>query len=279
MSDRIRLRGLRVFGRHGVLEHEREEGQEFLIDLDLRVDLRPAAASDDVADTVHYGELADEVAAVVAGDPVDLIETLAARIAGTVLRHDRVREVRVTVHKPHAPITVAFEDVSVSIRRVRPEPVVIALGSNIGDRPALLASAVARLRSLPGLTVTAESPALETVAVTPSGEDPGKPGYLNQVVLGTSDLGPRRLLAELLSIEVEHGRVRTERWGDRTLDLDLIAYGDRRRTSADLQLPHPRAAEREFVLRPWLMADPKAVLPGAGRVDALLARLVGAGSA
>ncbi|WP_210479880.1 dihydroneopterin aldolase [Naasia sp. SYSU D00948] len=276
MSDRIRLRGLRVFGRHGVLAHERAEGQDFLIDLDLRVDLRAAAASDDVSDTVHYGELAEEVAAVVAGDPVDLIETLAARIADTVLRHERVREVRVTVHKPHAPITVAFEDVSVVIRRVRPEPVVIALGSNLGDRQALLASAVERLRALPGLTVTAESPALETVAVTLAGEDPGKPGYLNQVVVGLSDLGPRRLLRELLSIERAHGRERTERWGDRTLDLDLIAYGDRRTSSGELQLPHPRAAEREFVLRPWLLADPDAVLPGVGRVDALLAALTGA---
>ena len=279
MSDRIRLRGLRVFGRHGVFEHERADGQDFVVDIDLRVDLRRAAASDDVADTVHYGELAEDVAAVVAGEPVDLIETLAARIADTVLRNDLVRDVRVTVHKPQAPIAVAFEDVSVTIRRSRPEPVVIALGSNLGDRAALLASAVERLRAVPGLSITAESPAIETVAVTLEGEDPGKPGYLNQVVLGTSDLGPRRLLAVLLEIEQAHGRVRAERWGDRTLDLDLIAYGERTVGSAELQLPHPRAAEREFVLRPWLLADPDAVLPGAGRVDALLAELTGTGSA
>ncbi|WP_210507691.1 dihydroneopterin aldolase [Naasia sp. SYSU D00057] len=270
-GDRISLRGLRVFGRHGVLPFEREQGQDFLIDLDLAVDLRSAAASDDVADTVHYGELAEEIAAVVGGEPVDLIETLAARIADAVLRHDRVREVRVTVHKPQAPITVAFGDVSVTIERTAPEPVVLALGSNLGDRAATLASAVRALRALPGLTVTAESPVLETVALTLEGEDPDKPGYLNQVVLGRSDLGPEPLLEALLAIERAHGRVRAERWGDRTLDLDLIAYGDRRIDTPDLQLPHPRAAERDFVLRPWLQADPDAVLPGAGRVDALLA--------
>jgi dihydroneopterin aldolase / 2-amino-4-hydroxy-6-hydroxymethyldihydropteridine diphosphokinase len=274
-GDRISLRGLRVFGRHGVLPFEREQGQDFVIDLDLAVDLRPAAASDDVADTVHYGELAEEVAAVVGGEPVDLIETLAARIAAVVLRNDLVREVRVTVHKPTAPITVAFGDVSVSISRTAPEPVVLALGSNLGDRAATLASAVGALRAVPGLTLTAESPVIESVAVTLAGEDPDKPGYLNQVVIGTSDLGPERLLEELLAIERAHGRVRTERWGDRTLDLDLIAYGERRIDTPELQLPHPRAAERDFVLRPWLLADPDAVLPGAGRVEALLARREG----
>jgi dihydroneopterin aldolase / 2-amino-4-hydroxy-6-hydroxymethyldihydropteridine diphosphokinase len=270
-GDRISLRGLRVFGRHGVLAFEREQGQDFLIDLDLAVDQRAAAASDDVADTVHYGELAEEIAAVVGGEPVNLIETLAARVADAVLRDERVREVRVTVHKPQAPITVAFGDVSVTISRTAPEPVVLALGSNLGDRAATLASAVRALHALPGLTVTAESPVIESVAVTLEGEDPDKPGYLNQVVIGRSDLGPSALLDALLAIERAHGRVRAERWGDRTLDLDLIAYGEQRIDTPELQLPHPRAAERDFVLRPWLLADPDAVLPGAGRVDALLA--------
>ncbi|MEN2738492.1 dihydroneopterin aldolase [Microbacterium sp. X-17] len=115
--DEIALTGLRVRGFHGVFEHERREGQDFVVDLVLHLDTRPAAASDDVADTVHYGELAEEVAAVVAGDPVDLIETLAQRIADAVLAHARAQRVRVTVHKPHAPIPLAFADVSVTIVR------------------------------------------------------------------------------------------------------------------------------------------------------------------
>ncbi|WP_426185411.1 dihydroneopterin aldolase [Microbacterium sp. TWP3-1-2b2] len=118
-TDEITLTGLTVFGRHGVFEHERENGQEFVIDLRLRLDLADAAASDDVADTVHYGELAEKVAAVVAGEPVDLIETLAQRIADVVLVDARVNEVDVTVHKPHAPIPLTFSDVSVTIRRSR----------------------------------------------------------------------------------------------------------------------------------------------------------------
>jgi len=118
-TDEITLTGLTVFGRHGVFEHERENGQEFVIDLRLRLDLADAAASDDVADTVHYGELAEKVAAVVAGEPVDLIETLAQRIADVVLVDARVNDVDVTVHKPHAPIPLTFSDVSVTIRRSR----------------------------------------------------------------------------------------------------------------------------------------------------------------
>jgi len=117
--DEIRLTGLTVFGRHGVFEHEREDGQEFVIDLRLRLALADAAASDDVVDTVHYGELAEQVAAVVGGEPVNLIETLAHRIADVMLADPRVNDVDVTVHKPHAPIPLTFSDVAVTISRSR----------------------------------------------------------------------------------------------------------------------------------------------------------------
>lgn len=117
--DEIALTGLTVFGHHGVFDFERRDGQEFTIDLRLGLSLRDAAASDDVTDTVHYGELADTVAAIVAGEPVNLIETLAQRIADAVLADTRVNTVTVTVHKPHAPIGQTFSDVAVSIHRVQ----------------------------------------------------------------------------------------------------------------------------------------------------------------
>ena len=119
--DEITLTGLSVFGRHGVFDFEREQGQTFVIDVTLRLDLHPAAASDDVRDTVHYGELADAMAAIVAGEPVALIETLAERLADVALSDARVDSASVTVHKPQAPIAQSFTDVSVTVHRKRGE--------------------------------------------------------------------------------------------------------------------------------------------------------------
>ncbi|MDQ6936903.1 MAG: dihydroneopterin aldolase [Actinomycetota bacterium] len=121
-ADRISLRGLRVFGHHGVLEQERRAGQDFVVDVDLEIDTAAAAASDDVVDTVHYGDLAEGLAAVVAGPPVDLLETLVARLAAVCLADARVAAATVTVHKPGAPIAVRFDDVAVTIRRQQPQP-------------------------------------------------------------------------------------------------------------------------------------------------------------
>ncbi len=117
--DRIEITGLRGIGHHGVFEHERREGQEFLVDLVLEVDMGAAAASDDLADTVDYGAISTDVHAIITGEPVNLIETLAARIAEVCLAHSGVGAVEVAVHKPQAPITVPFEDVVVRMRRIK----------------------------------------------------------------------------------------------------------------------------------------------------------------
>lgn len=120
MTDVIALRGLRVRGRHGVFPQERRDGQVFVVDIDLHLDTSRAAASDDVAQTVDYGDLARRAAAVVGGEPVNLIETLADRLATECLADERVVSVEVTVHKPSAPIGLAFDDVAVTVRRTRP---------------------------------------------------------------------------------------------------------------------------------------------------------------
>jgi dihydroneopterin aldolase len=119
--DEITLTGLRVFGRHGVYDDERRDGQHFVVDTTLYVSTAAAAASDDVTDTVHYGEVAERIADIVGGEPVKLLETLAQRIADALLGSDGVRMVAVTVHKPGAPIDLEFADVSVTIRRARTE--------------------------------------------------------------------------------------------------------------------------------------------------------------
>ncbi len=119
MSDQLAVRGIEIFAHHGVFDFERRDGQVFVIDLVLGLDTRPAAESDDLARTVDYGTLVADVRSAVENDPVDLIETLAQRIADVCLTADQVEWVDVTVHKPHAPITTTFSDVALTIRRSR----------------------------------------------------------------------------------------------------------------------------------------------------------------
>jgi dihydroneopterin aldolase len=119
VSDRITLTGLVAYGRHGVFDFERERGQDFVVDVALDLDLTPAAASDDVKDTVHYGELAAGLVRVVEGEPVNLIETLADRLLDVCMADERVQAATVTVHKPQAPIPHTFGDVAVTLSRTR----------------------------------------------------------------------------------------------------------------------------------------------------------------
>lgn len=134
MTDEISVLGVECFGHHGVFDHERRDGQPFVVDLTLGVDTRPAAASDDLRDTVDYGSLVDRVTAVVTGDPVDLIETLADRVAGVCLLDSRVEWARVTVHKPNAPISASFADVTLTITRHQNERPAAPAGPGEGQR-------------------------------------------------------------------------------------------------------------------------------------------------
>ncbi|MGK2349833.1 2-amino-4-hydroxy-6-hydroxymethyldihydropteridine diphosphokinase [Actinomyces sp. W5033] len=502
--DRIRLSGLSARGYHGVLDSEREEGQLFVADVVLGLGARGtsvAAASDCLDDAVDYAEVASAVVAVLEGEPVNLIETLAARVVDVVLGFTGVQEVEVTIHKPQAPVPVAFEDVTVTITRtvrdvvaraegrsdadahlpawtadagacaappelavepavalavedltagqpvsepvvepaggpladggwaeeagasvdeaaagtveqagepvvapapdaaqdlapgdaalspvpdpveaqsdlasgleaapgletaaglgagtvlgagaglgaveaaaglgaaplgagaadalgaaeaeagqaapagfcvpvqpaesvapLPPEPVtapaaqpappaavsaqspveapaavdpldlrpqtpaqvVLALGANVGKVVPTLRTAVRTLSSMEGLTVTTVAPLARTTAVTLPGAQP-QPDYLNTVLLATTTMTPRELLEVCQDLEAAAGRVRTAPWGPRTLDIDLISFEGVTSDDPVLALPHPRAAERAFVLVPWSTADPFAELSG-----------------
>ncbi len=280
MGDVIRVRGVRVLARHGVLPTEREADQPFLADLDVDCDLVAAAASDDLDNTLSYAWLAEVAAGVLSGPPVNLVETLAGRIADAVLANEYVESVAVTVHKPQAPMPVACDDAAVTIRRERDRDAVIALGANLGDRARTMANALADLDAVEGVRVRAVSPLVETDPVGPP-----QPAYLNAVALLATRLHPASLLRELHRIEARHGRRRgpaVVRHGARSLDLDLLQVGDPAAGTdlpgryGDLVLPHPRAHERAFVLTPWQLVDPNAVLrtpAGIDRVGALLPSL------
>jgi 2-amino-4-hydroxy-6-hydroxymethyldihydropteridine diphosphokinase len=156
-----------------------------------------------------------------------------------------------------------------------PTPAVVAFGANLGDRAATIQAAADELAATEGVELVCLAPVIETPALRPYGVDRDAPAYLNTVAVIRTSLAPGELHAVLRELEDAHGRVRTAHWGDRTLDLDLIVFGELEQDDPELTLPHPRAHERDFVLRPWLMADPHAVLPGRGRVDALLAEIEG----
>ncbi|NEN04637.1 2-amino-4-hydroxy-6-hydroxymethyldihydropteridine diphosphokinase [Diaminobutyricibacter tongyongensis] len=150
-------------------------------------------------------------------------------------------------------------------------PAVLALGSNLGDREATIRAAVADLDAAAGIRVEQLSPLVETPALKLTGVDHHAPAYLNAVVVIDTVLGPHDLLDVVNAVEQRHGRVREERWGDRTLDIDIIDYDGRELDDDRLTLPHPRAWERGFVLAPWHSIRPDARLAGHGPIAVLLA--------
>ncbi|MBC9956394.1 2-amino-4-hydroxy-6-hydroxymethyldihydropteridine diphosphokinase [Yimella sp. cx-51] len=277
MSDRITITGLEVTTCHGVLDSEKVEPQRFLADIAFDIDLRRAGETDDLTASVSYADVAQAAEAILRSEPVDLIETLAERIAASTLAFEGVESVEVTIRKPQAPAGVPFHDPllggpAVTVRRYHDRPVVIAAGANLGDRQATLAAAVNALDATNGLTVVAVAPFVETDPVG----GPDQPDYLNTVILARTRLAPLTLLDRLNQIEAWHHRTREVRWGARTLDLDLIQVGDPgddsdlRSDTARLTLPHPRAHERGFVLVPWASVDPGARLRTADGVHSVV---------
>jgi dihydroneopterin aldolase/2-amino-4-hydroxy-6-hydroxymethyldihydropteridine diphosphokinase len=261
-GDRITLTGVTAYGHHGVLEEEKRDGQEFVVDVVMEVDLAAASVSDDLSDTVSYAEVAADVVDVVSGPSLDLIEAVAGRVAERVLSRPLVEAVEVTVHKPQAPVGVPFGDVQVRLRRERDVPVVIALGANLDDPAGAVSRAARRLHRVRGLRAVRTSPLFGTEPVG----GPEQPDYVNAVAVGRTRLTADSLLAALHRVEEDFGRTREVRWGARTLDLDLVQYGEPgsatevRSDDPALRLPHPRAHERGFVLAPWDAVDGSATL-------------------
>ena len=154
-----------------------------------------------------------------------------------------------------------------------PEQAVLALGGNLGDRKKTIKSAIKHIKALEGVEVIKKSPLFESFAATTEGVDESAPRYLIGVIQIETTLKPGVLLTKLREIETSHGRVRLERWGSRTLDIDIITYGSLIKAGKRLTLPHPRAYERAFVMVPWAAMDPNAKLLGHGSVAAIAEEL------
>ena len=262
MTDVIEINGIRAVTIVGALPHERETPQPLRIDLSFEVDLRDAGSSDELGDTVNYGLVADRVLAAVEESKDVLLERLVARIADEVLAFDRVEAVTAKLTKLRPPIAVDAADTAVKIRRTRAEAQIpphtvhtayVALGSNLGDRLGFLRLGVAGLGGP---------------------EDQGP--FLNMVVEVETSLDPFALLRRCQLIEAEAMRQRVVHWGPRTLDVDIVLFDGVTMESDDLTIPHPRYAERRFVLAPLADIAPSRCPDGwQDRLDAGGVRSVG----
>ncbi len=258
-SDAIELRGIRLLGRHGVGDAERQSAQPFELDLDVTVDMSGAASSDDVRDTVDYQRLVELASDVVTGASFRLLETLATAIADALLSVGRVEQVTVSVRKLRPPVAFDIRSAGVCITRASERVrAFVGLGSNMGDRLELIRRAVAGLPD-----VAAVSPLYET---EPVGGPPGQGPYLNAVVELNTPKSPRQLLEIAGRLESEADRLRGEKDGPRTLDVDILLVGDLSVDEADLVVPHPRMWERRFVLAPLADLAPEVV--SSDRLDA-----------
>lgn len=248
--DHVYIDALCVSCIIGVLDHERVTPQPIRIDADIEIDLSEAGRTDDLSATVHYGEVAIALANLARSTQYQLLERLAEHMTRVVLEFPRVLAVDLRVTKLQPPIPEEIGSTAVRMRRENHSAVakgshraIVAMGSNLGDRVAHLKFATERL----GRSVIAQSQVFETDAV---GGPDGQGAYLNMVVVVETDLDPYALLRWLNRIEADAGRERIVHWGPRTLDLDIVFYDDITIADDHLTIPHPRHAERRFVLAP-----------------------------
>ncbi|MCL2126485.1 MAG: 2-amino-4-hydroxy-6-hydroxymethyldihydropteridine diphosphokinase [Oscillospiraceae bacterium] len=255
--DRINIKNLEVFAKHGIYLEERVLGQKFIISASLSIDLRRAGKSDELEDAVNYGEVCKAIKHYAEDNKFNLIETLAEGLAEIILiDNPSVKSVWVEVKKPWAPVTMHLETVSVEVERGR-HVAYLSIGSNIGDREEYLRFAAKELGKARGCRVLRVSDFIETEPYGGVVQD----NFLNGCIELDTLLAPMELLELLHAIEADAGRVRAEHWGPRTLDIDIILYDDLILASDELHIPHIDAHNREFVLKPLAEIAPYARHP------------------
>ena len=259
--DEIRIEDLEVFANHGVFPEENVLGQKFLVSAVLYTDTRRAGRTDDLTASIHYGEVCAFIDRYLREHTFKMLERAAESLAEELLLNTQnLRKVRIEIKKPWAPVGLPLKTVSVSIEREWHD-VIIALGSNMGDREGYLNGAVEKLNAVRGCRVKKVSDFIETppYGVTDQAD------FLNGCLEMETLMYPHELLDELHRIEKEAGRERIIRWGPRTLDLDIIFYDDMILQDDDLCIPHVEMHKREFVLKPLCGIAPYKRHPVTGK--------------
>ena len=256
MND-IQIKGLEVTACHGVLAEEKITPQPFIFDISISVDTRAAALSDDLSEAVNYAEVCTLVHDFCLNNRFNLIEALAGRCADLLIRRfKKAAAVQVTVHKPKAPIGLPFSDVSVTAAAER-NTVALSLGSSIGDGEKTLEGAIRALGETDGLTVQKVSTFIKSQPYGGVAQNE----FVNCAVLMECLITPRALLKEIHRIEADFLRVRDMRWGDRTLDIDIVFFGSKVIAEEGLCIPHPDYHNRPFVIEPLKQIAPDFTCP------------------
>jgi dihydroneopterin aldolase/2-amino-4-hydroxy-6-hydroxymethyldihydropteridine diphosphokinase len=268
MMDKIYINNLEFIGFHGVFSEEKKLGQKFLVSLELTVDTREAGKTGDLTKSVHYGLVAQDVEKLFLEKSIDLIETCAENIAEMVLKkYELVKEVKVIVKKPWAPLQMHFENVAVEITR-KWHRVYLSLGSNIGNKRKNLLEAIRKIGELENTEVVKSSTILETEPFGYLEQD----NFLNACLEVKTLMTAQEFLKEILQIELDMGRVREIKWGPRIIDIDILFYDKEIIEEDNLAVPHPWICEREFVLDPLSEIAPNYIHPLEKKTITMLAR-------
>lgn len=255
--DKIYLKNIEIFAKHGVFQEEKTLGQKFILDLELNLDLKEAAITEDLTKSVNYGELCHAVEKVFVEKSYDLIETAANKVAEYILlTYPMVELVKVNLKKPWAPIGRHLDYASVEIERGWHEAF-ISIGSNMGDKELNLKTAIEKISEGNDIKIEKVSSFIKT---EPWGYTEQEE-FLNGALKIKTILSPKELIRRLLSIESSMKRERIIKWGPRIIDLDVIFYDDLITDDDEITLPHPRMEDREFVLIPINEIAPNKVHP------------------
>ena len=255
--DHISIDNLEVFAYHGMYKEEETLGQKFLVSAKLYFDATAAGASDDLTKSVNYAKVCKGIDEWMKTNRCKLIATVAQRLANKLLRENKiVRETEVTVRKPWAPIGLPVECVSITVRR-RWHTAYLSIGSNMGDKEKYLRDSLSFIKKDGSIRVLQTS---EFIVTKPYGKT-DQDDFLNAAVKIETILCPNELLDVLHEAEDAAERVRTEHWGPRTLDMDILLYDNLIVNEEGLSIPHPDMANRDFVLRPFNEIAPNAYHP------------------
>jgi len=256
--NKLVIQDLEVFAHHGVLEEEKKLGQKFVVSLEVWFEMDATLFDNDKLEhTINYADLCRRTSELLTGKSYDLIETAGAALCERLLiEHPRIRKLKVYLKKPWAPLQMHLASVGVEVERSR-HIAYIGLGSNLGDRQKNLQDALTALEKHPRCEIVDHSDFIETDPV--GYEDQGK--FLNAVAEVETICTPVELMELLLATEEALGRERVIHWGPRTIDLDILLYDDLVSPDPYVTLPHPRMAQRMFVMRPLCQLAPYAVHP------------------